>query len=414
MGQTGLSDRAEAIKPSSTLAVAQRARQLKEAGEDVLAFAAGEPDFVTPEPIRKAAKDALDRGLTHYAPTLGTPGARAAIARKLTTENGIKGITPKHVAIGVGGKFCLYSVFQALLNPGDEVLLPVPAWVSYRPQIELSGGRVVELPTDAAGGFRITPEQLRRAITPRSRVFVINSPSNPCGTMYSPEDLRALASVVADAAKSVAPRLVVVTDEIYEKILYGGRTHLSPGSIDSIAERTITVNGLSKAYAMTGWRVGYTACPGAFGLKLMDAIDKLQGQMTSGIPTFIMPAIETALSGVCDGEVRAMTDAFATRAKLIEGRMREIPGLSFPSPEGAFYVFADISAHFGKRSPGGTQIRSALTFAEALLADQKMAVIPGEDFGGCGEKCIRISFACSEEQISRGMDRLAEFVGTLR
>ncbi len=413
MGQIGLSQRADALKPSSTLAVAQRARQMKEAGEDVLAFAAGEPDFVTPEPIRKAAKDALDKGLTHYAPTLGTPGARAAIAQKLTKENGILGLTPKHVAIGVGGKFCLYSVFQALLNPGDEVLLPVPAWVSYRPQIELSGGSVVELRTDARAGFRITPGQLKGAITPRSRVLVINSPSNPCGTMYAPDDLRALAQVVADAAVSIAPNLVVVTDEIYEKILYGNRTHLSPGSIEAIAERTITINGLSKAYAMTGWRIGYTACPGELGLRLMDAIDKLQGQMTSGIPTFIMPAIETALSGACDAEVKRMTDAFAKRAELIEGRMRAIPGMRFPSPEGAFYIFADVSAHFGKKAPCGTTLRSAMTFAEALLANQKMAVIPGEDFGGCGEKCIRISFACSEDQINAGMDRLGAFVESL-
>lgn len=413
MGQIGLSKRAGSLKPSSTLAVAQQARQMKEAGEDVLAFAAGEPDFVTPERIREAAKDALDRGLTHYAPTLGTPGARAAVAKKLESENGIKGLTPKHVAIGVGGKQCLYNVFQALLDEGDEVLLPVPAWVSYAPQIELSGGKVVDLPTDAASGFKITPEQLKAAITPRSRVLVINSPSNPCGTMYAPDDLRALARVVAEAAASIAPNLVVVTDEIYEKILYGGRTHLSPGSIPEIADRTVTVNGLSKAYAMTGWRIGYSACPGAFGLELIGAIDKIQSQMTSGIATFLMPAIEVALSGECDAELAEMTQAFAKRAKLIEGRMREIPGMRFPSPEGAFYIFADISAHFGKKAPDGTAITSALTFAQALLANQKMAVVPGEDFGGCGDKCIRISFACSENQINAGMDRLGAFVESL-
>ena len=413
MSQIGLSRRAGSLKPSSTLAVAQRARQMKEAGEDVLAFAAGEPDFVTPEIIRKAAKDALDKGMTHYAPTLGTPGARAAVARKLGSENGIEGLTPKHVAIGVGGKQCLYNVFQALLNEGDEVLLPVPAWVSYAPQIQLSGGKVVELPTDAASGFKITPEQLKAAITPRSRALVINSPSNPCGTMYAPDELRALARVVADAAGSVAPNLVVVTDEIYEKILYGGRTHLSPGSIPEIAERTVTVNGLSKAYAMTGWRIGYAACPGEFGLELIGAMDKIQSQMTSGIATFLMPAIEVALSGECDAEVAKMTEAFAKRAKLIESRMREIPGLEFPSPEGAFYVFADVSAHFGKKAPDGTQISSALSFAEALLANQKMAVVPGEDFGGCGDKCIRISFACSEDQINAGIDRLDALVRSL-
>ena len=412
MKSPGLSARADALKPSATLAVAQKARQMKAAGEDVLAFAAGEPDFITPAPIREAAKKALDDGLTHYAPTLGTPAARRAIAHKLGSENGIKGLTPKHIAIGVGGKQCLYNTMQVLVDPGDEVLLPVPSWVSYAPQAQLAGGRVVEIESTGETGFKITPSQLRAAITPKSRVLILNSPSIPCGTMYSPDELRALASVVAEAARTIAPRLVVVTDEIYEKIIYGGRQHLSLGSLDEIAERTVTVNGLSKAYAMTGWRIGYAACPGEFGLKLIGAIDRLQSQLTSGIPTFIMPAIEVALTQ-CSGEVATMVKAFEARAKLIESRLRQIPGMDFPSPEGAFYVFPDISAHFGKIAPDGTVISSAMTFADALLTNQKMAVVPGEDFGGPGEKHIRISFACSEDQINAGMDRLAALVRSL-
>jgi aspartate aminotransferase len=412
MSDPGLSIRANSLKPSATLAVAQKARQMRAAGEDVLAFAAGEPDFITPEPIRKAAKDALDAGQTHYAPTLGTPSAREAIAHKLGSENDIKGLTPKHVAIGVGGKLCLFNAMQVLINPGDEVLLPVPCWVSYAPQARLAGGEIVEIETTGEAGFKVTPDQLRAAITPKSRVLILNSPSNPCGTMYSPEELRALASVIAEAAKTIAPRLVLITDEIYEKIIYGGRRHLSMGSINEIAERTVTVNGLSKAYAMTGWRVGYAACPGKFGLELIAAIDRLQGQVTSGIPTFIMPAIEVALTQ-CSSEVAKMVEAFSTRAKLIDARLREILGMNFPSPEGAFYVFPDVSEHFGKTSADGTKISSAMTFADALLTNQKMAVVPGEDFGGPGEKHIRISFACSEDQINAGMDRLAKFVGSL-
>lgn len=412
MSDPGLSKRANELKPSATLAVAQKARQMRAAGEDVLAFAAGEPDFITPEPIREAAKKALDDGLTHYAPTLGTPGARQAVADKLGSENGIAGLTPQHVAIGVGGKHCLFNAFQALLDPGDEVILPVPSWVSYAPQVQIAGGRVVEVQTSGESGFKMTPDQLRAAITPLSRVLVINSPSNPCGTMYSPDELKALAAVVAEAAASTAPRLVVITDEIYENIIFGGRKHLSMGSLDSIADRTITINGLSKAYAMTGWRVGYAACPGEFGLGFIKAMDRIQSQMTSGIPTFIMPAIEVALKE-CSGHVAKMVEAFEERAKLIERRLREVPGVEFPSPEGAFYVFADISAHFGKTAPDGTRVTSAMTFAEALLNNQKMAVVPGEDFGGCGDKCIRISYACSEDQINAGVDRLDALVRSL-
>ncbi|HED54452.1 MAG TPA: pyridoxal phosphate-dependent aminotransferase [Phycisphaerales bacterium] len=412
MKSAGLSTRAQAVRPSATLAVAQKARTMRARGVDVLSFAAGEPDFVTPEPIREATIRALNEGLTHYAPTLGTPEARAAVAEKLTSENMIPGLGLEHVAIGVGGKHCLYLAMQALLDPGEEVLLPVPSWVSYAPQVQLAGGTVVPMPTTGETGFKVSPEQLRSAISPRSRIFLINSPSNPCGTMYSPEELRALAEVVAEAAASMAPRLVIVSDEIYEKILYGGRTHLSIGSINAVAQRTVTINGLSKAYAMTGWRVGYSACPGDWGRELIAAIGRLQSQMTSGIPTFIMPAIRVALES-CDAEVQRMADAFARRAELIERRLRQIPGMRFPSPEGAFYVFPDVSDFFGKKDQSGHEIASAIDFADALLTEQAMAVVPGDDFGGCGENHIRISFACSEDQINAGMDRFAEFIGSL-
>ncbi|MGP1271883.1 MAG: pyridoxal phosphate-dependent aminotransferase [Phycisphaerales bacterium] len=409
----GLSSRAASLPPSATLAVTERAKALRAEGRDVLSFAAGEPDFPTPAPIVEAAKRALDAGQTKYSPSLGDTETRTIIAEKLERENGIAGLSPRHVGVSVGGKHSLYNIFQALLDPGDEVLLPTPAWVSYAPQVQLAGGIIKELPTGIDAGFRITPEQLRDAITPESRVLVMNSPSNPCGTMYSPDDLRAIARVVAEASDTIAPRLVVVSDEIYEKITFGQHDHLSPGAIPDIADRVVTCNGLSKAYSMTGWRVGYCAAPGAFGRELLDAIGRLQSQMTSNIPSFILPAIRVALTQ-CSEQVETMRAAFAERALIIERRMREIPGLSFPTPEGAFYVFADVSAHFGKRSAGGTTIDSALSFAAALLDEDMVAVVPGEDFGGCGDRCVRFSFACSEQQIHAGMDRLASFVSGLR
>jgi aspartate aminotransferase len=409
----GISRRAASIPPSSTLAVTERANAMRAAGQDVLSLAAGEPDFPTPAPVVAAAKKALDAGQTKYSPTIGDKPTRQAIADKLASENGIEGLSPAHVAVSVGGKHSLYNIFQALLDPGDEVLLPTPAWVSYVPQVRLAGGTVVELPTSVAGGFRVSPQQLRAAITPRSRILVINSPSNPCGTMYSPQDLRALAGVVAEAASGIAPRLVVLTDEIYEKIVFGGREHLSLGSLPEIADRVVTCNGLSKAFSMTGWRVGYCAAPGNWGKELIGAIGNLQSQMTSNIPTFILPAIRAALTE-CAETIETMRAAFESRATLTEGLLRRIPGLAFPSPEGAFYVFADVSSHFGKTTPGGARIGSALAFAGALLDEAMVAVVPGEDFGGCGDRCVRLSFACGDGQIRAAAERLGGFVASLR
>ncbi|MEO1585376.1 MAG: pyridoxal phosphate-dependent aminotransferase [Planctomycetota bacterium] len=410
--EIGVSGRAMGIKPSSTLAVTERAKALRAAGEDVLGFAAGEPDFPTPAPVVEAAKAALDAGQTRYSPSIGDQPTREAIAAKLTTENRLPGIDASNVAISVGGKHSLYNIFQCLLDPGDEVLLPVPAWVSYAPQITLSGGTVRELGTSVDSGFKVNPEQIREAITPKTRLLVMNTPSNPCGTMYSPDELHAIADVVAQAAAAEAPRLVVLTDEIYERIIFGGRKHLSMGSIPEIAERVVTCNGLSKAFSMTGWRVGYCAASGEWGKSFIKAIGRLQSQTTSNIPSFILPAIRAALTE-CNTEVEAMRAAFETRSHLIERRLRDIAGLAFPSPEGAFYVFADVSAHFGKATPEGARVDSAMSFAAALLDEAKVAVVPGEDFGGCGPSCVRLSFACSDEQINKGCDRLADFVASL-
>jgi aspartate aminotransferase len=420
MSSLSISRRVATLKPSVTVAFTNRAKQMQSEGIDVLAFAAGEPDFDTPAPIKQAAIDALNAGQTKYMPTLGDMATRQAVAKKLTEENGIPGLTGEHIAIGAGGKHVLFSALHCLLDqpgPGEapwEVLLPVPAWVSYRPIAEMAGGKVVEIPTTVEDDFRMSPEQLAGAITPRSRVLILNSPSNPCGTMYTEEDLRAIAAVVAEKADSVAPGLVILTDEMYEKIVFGGIDHFSIGSIDAVADRTLTLNGLSKAFAMTGWRIGYAAMPGKFGKKLISALGTLQGQMTTNITSFCYPAIRCALtSPAVAEEVEKMRLAFASRGDLIKRRLDEIPGVRCPTPTGAFYAFPDISDLFGQTTPGGRILGCAMDLCEALLDEARLAFVPGEDFGGCGPEHVRISFACSEAQINAGMDRFAKFVAGL-
>lgn len=420
-GAPSLSRRVAALKPPATFAVMAKARALRQRGIDVLGMSLGEPDFDTPEPIRQAAIDAINAGLTHYVPTMGDAETRTVVAEKFARDNLLPGVTADHVSISAGAKHSLYLACQALLDapgtPGalaaDEVLLPVPSWVSYAPIASLAGGRVVELPTSPATDFKLTPSQLRAAITPRSRLLLLNTPSNPCGTMYTPDELRALAAVVAEAAGTVAPELVTVVDEIYEKIVFGGIEHLSIGSLPEAAPRTVTINGLSKAFAMTGWRVGFAAASGEFGRALARAMDALQGQMTSCLPAFIYPAIRAALTQ-CSADCERMRGQFARRAKLIHSLAADIPGLRTPTPTGAFYLFPDVSSFFGSRTPGGKVIRSSIDFADALLEEAHVAVVPGEEFGGCGRNHVRLSFACTEQQIREGMDRIARFVGSLK
>lgn len=419
LGAPALSNRVRTLKPSATVAMGAKARQLVSQGKDVVSFALGEPDFDTPRRIKDAAIRALNEGQTHYTATLGPADARAAIAAKLEAENGIPGLTPEHVAISAGAKHALFSICHCVFDPpgpGEaacEAVIPVPAWVSYAPIVELAGGRVVEVPTTPEADFKATAAQIRGAITERTRLLVLNSPSNPCGTMYTERELREIAAVVAEAASGVAPGLLVLSDEIYEKIVYGGIPHFSIGSVPEIAGRTITLNGMSKAFAMTGWRVGYAACPGAFGATLIKSMGALQGQMTTNITSFVYPAIAVALAE-CAGEVEAMRQAFAGRARLTERLLNQIPGLRAPEPTGAFYMFPQVSDHFGKVTPRGRAIGSALDFAEALLEDKLVAVTPGEDFGGQGGEHVRVSFACSEAQIEEGLARIAAFVDGLR
>ncbi len=420
MPHPALSRRVLDLKPSITVALNNRAKALKASGVDVLGFAAGEPDFDTPRSVKQAAIDSLLAGDTKYTPTMGDMATRNAVAKKFTTENHIPGVTGDHIAIGAGGKHVLYTAIHCLFDPpapGEkpwEMLLPVPAWVSYAPICEMAGGKVIELETTPATNFRLDPEQLRKAINPRSRLLILNSPSNPLGTMYPEADLRAIAKVVHET-RDIAPNLVILTDEIYEKIVYGNIPHFSIGSVPEIAERTLTLNGMSKAFAMTGWRIGYACMPGDFGKKFINAMATLQGQMSTNITSFTYAAIRHALTDAgVQAEVESMRRAFAKRADLIMARMSEIKGVACVKPQGAFYVFPDVSGLFGKTTPKGVKLTSALAFSEALLDEAHVAFVPGEDFGGCGKNHLRISFACSEEQINGGMDRFAKFVSNLK
>lgn len=408
-----ISSRVANMKESATLAVGNRVAALRAQGVDVVGFAMGEPDFDTPLAIKRAAIAALESGMTKYAPTAGDKPSREAIARKLREENGIP-CRAEDVTVTVGAKHAVYMALQTMIEParGDEVLLPTPAWVSYRPLIELAGGVCVEIPGSIENGFRVTAAQVAQAITPRTVGILLNSPSNPCGIVYPVAELRAIVDVIASH-----PQVSIISDEIYEKLIFPeilpGAAHWSPGSDPRVADRTVTINGMSKAFAMTGWRVGYLCAPGSNGHFAKEVI-KLQGQMTNSIASFFMPAIVEALAPSTAPEVERMRLAFATRAKLIHRLLSAVPGFKTVQSTGAFYSFPHIGELFGCTSPGGLVIDSAQTFSEALLNEAHVAVVAGEDFGDCARSHIRFSFACSEAQIEKGIARVDAFVRSLR
>lgn len=396
------------MKESATLATGAKAAAMKAKGIDVVNLSVGEPDFVTPEPIREAAKKALDQGRTKYAPTPGDMPVREAIAAKFRRENGIE-CSAAHVTVCAGAKHAMYMILQTLVEPGagNEVILPSPAWVSYRPLIELAGARCVEVPRSIESRFRLDAAAIERAITPNTVGIVLNSPSNPCGTVVPRSDLEALVAVLAKH-----PRASIISDEIYEKLIYpeitAGIAHWSPGSDPRVADRTITVNGLSKAYAMTGWRLGCIVAPGDGG-RFMRELIKLQGQMTNSVPSAFMAAIIEAVTHGATG-VESMRRVFASRAKRMHERLSTIDRLRTVAPDGAFYAFPDMSRCIGMTSKGGKRVDSAQAFADAVLEESHVAIVAGEDFGECARNHVRLSFACSDAEIDRGCERLAEFV----
>ncbi len=397
-----LAERMKLISESITLAVSAKANAMKKAGIDVVGFGAGEPDFDTPAFIKEAAKAALDKGQTKYTPTPCVPELREAIARKFNVENGLP-YKPDQITTGSGGKHCLYMAFMAVLNPGDEVIIPTPYWVSYPEQVKLAGGICNFVRGEEASGFKISPAQLEAAITPKAKVLIINSPSNPGGHAYSPAELKALAEVVAKHRQ-----LVVFSDEIYEKLVYDGLKSASFATLHpDLLQRTLTFNCHSKSFAMTGWRIGYIGGPKA----VIDAINKLQSQMTSHITSFTQLPAAIALTDPRGAEsTEQMRRQFEKRGRHLWERLTALPKITCVRPQGAFYAFPNVSAYFGK-SAGGSRITDAVSFAAALLEQGHVAVVPGNDSGF--DTHVRLSFATSMEQIDKGVDRIADFLKKL-
>jgi aspartate aminotransferase len=397
-----LAERVKLVPESITLAVSAKANAMKKAGIDVVGFGAGEPDFDTPAFIKEAAKAALDKGQTKYTPTPCLPELREAIAKKFNSENGLP-YKADQITTGAGGKHCLYMAFQAVLNPGDEVIILAPYWVSYPEQAKLAGGVCKFVRGEESAGFKITPAQLEGAISPKTKVLLINSPSNPGGHAYSPTELKALAEVVAKH-----PQVVVFSDEIYEKLVFDGLKFVSFATLHpDLLERTLTFNCHSKSFAMTGWRIGYIGGPKF----VIDAINKLQSQMTSHITSFTQVPAALALTDPRGAEsIEQMRRQFEKRGKHIWERLTALPKITCVKPQGAFYAFPNVSAYFGK-SIGQTKITDAVSFASALLEQSHVAVVPGNDSGF--ETHVRLSFATSMEQIDKGIDRIAEFLKKL-
>ncbi len=391
-----VSQRVQAVPPSATIAVTSRAKEMKAQGIDVLSFGAGEPDFDTPQFIKEAAIESLNKGQTKYTPAAGIPDLRKAIADKFLKENNLK-YAPEQVVVNLGAKHSVYMAMQATLDPGDEVLLPTPYWVTYPETIKLAGAKAVVLETTEKTEYKITPEQLRGAIGPRTAMLVLNSPNNPGGFCYSPEELKALAKALEGT------QVLVLSDEIYERLIYGQTRFVSFASLSEDAYgRTLTINGLSKSYSMTGWRLGYTAGP----TEILKAMARLQDHVTSNPVTFTQYAAIAALKDTT-GAVEKMRTEFEKRGKVMAERLNAIKGISCMQPQGAFYCFPDVSSHFG-RTLGGTAIKDSMDFAAALLEQKQVAVVPGAPFGS--PRNIRLSFACSLEHIEKGIDRIREWL----
>lgn len=385
-----LAARVGQVTPSLTLAISAKAKAMKGQGIDVCSFSAGEPDFDTPDRIKAAAKQALDEGKTKYGPATGEPRLREAIAHKLRTDNQLSYQT-ENIIVTNGGKHSLYNLMVALLDPGDEVIIPAPYWLSYPEMVKLAGGTPVIVNTDGSTHYKITPQQLRAAITSQTKLFILNSPSNPTGMVYTPQEIQALAEVVVDS------NIWVVSDEIYEKILYDGATHLSIGAVSPEAfSRTIISNGFAKAYSMTGWRIGYLAGP----VELISACSTIQGHSTSNVCTFAQYGAIAALEGPQDC-VEEMLQAFAKRREVMFNGLNAIDGIHCVKPDGAFYMFVDISQ---------TGL-SSLAFCEKLLETQQVAAIPGIAFGE--DRNIRFSYATDMATIEKGLERLETFVRSL-
>ncbi|WP_442787493.1 pyridoxal phosphate-dependent aminotransferase [Flavobacterium suncheonense] len=392
-----LSDRINSLAVSQTLAMAAKARELKAQGKDIISLSLGEPDFNTPDFIKEAAKKAIDENYSTYTPVEGYLELKEAICRKFKRDNNLD-YKPSQIVVSTGAKQSLYNIAQVMLNDGDEVILPAPYWVSYYEIIKLSGGEPVVVKTSVDSDFKMTPEELEAAITPKTKMMWFSSPCNPSGSVYSREELTALARVLEKH-----PNIYVVSDEIYEHINFSG-TFCSIASIPGMFDRTITVNGVAKAFAMTGWRIGYIGAPEF----IAKACTKIQGQVTSGANSIAQRATITAVDAN-PKVLKYMVDAFHSRRDLVVGLIREIPGMKINVPEGAFYVFPDVSAFFGK-TLNGVKINNADDFSMYLLEHANVATVTGDAFGN--PNCIRFSYATSEDLLKEALRRIKEAVAT--
>ncbi|MDD7134953.1 MAG: pyridoxal phosphate-dependent aminotransferase [Bacteroidales bacterium] len=394
-----ISERVMALSPSATFAMSQKAADLKATGLDVISLSVGEPDFNTPDHIKEAAKKAIDDNFSFYTPVPGYLSLREAICRKLKRENGLD-FTPAQIVVGNGAKQELCDVILSVVNKGEEVLIPVPAWVSYMEMVKIAEGVPVLIYAGPEQKFKVTPQQLEAAITPKTKAVLICSPSNPTGSVYSKEELQGLVDVLAKY-----PDIIVIADEIYEHITYVGPT-TSLASFPEIKDRVVVINGVSKAYAMTGWRIGYCAAP----LPIAKAVSKLHGQYTSNCSSIAQKAAEAAYDGPQDC-VEQMRQAFERRRDLIVGLAKQIPGFNVTVPDGAFYIFPEVSALFGKKA-GDKVISSADDLAMYLLEEALVASVSGAAFGA--PDCLRFSYATSDEKLIEAMGRVKAAVEKLR
>ncbi|MDB5647036.1 pyridoxal phosphate-dependent aminotransferase [Methylobacterium sp.] len=396
-----LSDALSRVKPSATIAMTQKARELKAQGMDVISLSVGEPDFDTPQHIKDAAIEAIRRGETKYPPVSGIVPLREAIARKFKRENGLD-YKPSQTIVGTGGKQVIYNALLATLNPGDEVVIPRPYWVSYPEMVVLCGGTPVFVETDMEHDFKLQPEDLERVITPRTKWIILNSPSNPSGAAYAHAELKKITDVLMRH-----PHVWVLTDDMYEHLTYGDFAFVTPAQIEpGLYERTLTMNGVSKAYAMTGWRIGYAAGPE----HLIKAMDFVQGQQTSGATTISQWAAVAALEGT-QAHLAEFRAAFQTRRDLVVSMLNQTNGLKCPTPEGAFYVYPSCAETIGRKTPTGKVIETDEDFVVELLQAEGVAAVHGSAFG-LGPN-LRISYATSNTALEEACTRIQRFCGSL-
>ncbi len=396
-----LSDTLSRVKPSPTIAVSNLAAELKRQGKDVIGLGAGEPDFDTPQNIKDAAKAAIDAGKTKYTAVDGIPELKQAICAKLKRDNGLD-YTPAQVSVGTGGKQILYNALMATMNPGDEVIIPAPYWVSYPDMVLLAGGEPVFVEGPSQTGYKITAEQLEAAITPKTKWFIFNSPSNPTGAGYSASELKALTDVLMRH-----PHVWVMTDDMYEHLVYDDFKFATPAEVEpGLYDRTLTCNGVSKAYAMTGWRIGYAAGP----VELIKAMGKVQSQSTSNPCSVSQWAAVEALNGPQD-YIPENNKLFQRRRDLVVAMLNEAEGIVCPTPEGAFYVYPSIHGCIGKTTAAGTKITDDEVFATALLEEKGVAVVFGGAFGL--SPAFRVSYATSDENLTEACTRIQDFCATL-